>query len=191
MEHYLNRINIVLIALVGGLCVWQWSGEKKADVQIESLRRAVDADERHAAAQDQAIRGANEDIDEFKKLIASLKAKSDAGDVEIRQDKARIFTLEQEEKRRAADADLSARALAAYKQGIAVRDGNIHLLLDQRQQLATANYNAVGQANQAVTAYNGVASKYAALVGQYNELANRYKALTNPPPADKKTTPAS
>jgi chromosome segregation ATPase len=186
MDYYLNRINVILVALVGALCLWQWSGEKKADLQLENLRRVVAANESHLAAQDQAIRGANEDIDEFKTEISSLKAKSDASDLEIRQDKARVFTLEQEEKRHAAEAEQSARALAAYKQGVATRDQNIQLLIDQRQQLIGANQDAVSKANNAVTAYNDVATKYATLVGQYNELAKRYKALTAPPAdADK------
>jgi septal ring factor EnvC (AmiA/AmiB activator) len=186
MDYYLNRVNVILIALVGTLCLWQWSGEKKADQQLENLRRVVAADESHLAAQDQAIRGANEDIDEFKKEISALKAKSDASDSEIRKDKARVFTLEQEEKQRVAEAELSAKALAAYKQGIAARDQNIHLLVDQRQQLVEANQDAVNKANSAVTAYNDVATKYATLVGQYNDLAKRYKALTAPAPdADK------
>lgn len=190
MDYYLNRINVILIALVGALCLWQWSGEKRADVQIESLRRAVAAGERRGAAQDQALRGDNEDIDEFKKIIAAFKARSDASDVEIRQQKARIFALEQDEKRRAAEAGIAARALAAYKQGVAARDGNIRLLLDQREQLVTANRDAVRKADGAIVAYNDLAAKYATLIGQYNNLAKRYKAEHTPAP-DAAASPSS
>jgi len=185
MEYYLNRINVILIALVGALCFWQWSGEKKGDAQLENLRRVVAADESHLAAQDQAIRGANEDIDEFKAEITALKKRSDAGDIEVRQAKARLFTLEQQAKQSATEAEISARALAAYKQGVVARDANIHTLLDQRQQLVTANQDAVRKADGAIKAYDDLANKYSALVTQYNDLATRYKALTAPPPATK------
>jgi chromosome segregation ATPase len=191
MEYYLNRVNVILIALVGALCVWQWSGEKKADGQLENLRRVVAADESHLAAQDQAISGANEDIDEFKKEITALKGKSDAGDVEIRQAKARLFTLEQQAKQSSAEAEISTRALAAYKQGVAARDTNIHVLLDQRQQLVAANQDAVHKADGAIKAYDDLATKYGSLVAQYNDLATRYKALTAPPPKDQPNAPAS
>jgi len=176
MEYYLNRINVILIVLVGGLCVWQWHGENKADGRIVDLRLAVAADERHIAAQDQAIRGANEDIDEFKKVIDSLKIKSDAGDVQIRQQKARLFTIELEEKKHAAEADALKRTLAAYKEAVAARDGNIHILLDQRQQLIDAGRAAAKKAADAVVAYNDLAVKFEDLVGKYNDLAARYKA---------------
>lgn len=191
MEYYLNRVNVILIALVGALCLWQWSGEKKADGQLENLRRVVAADESHLAAQDQAIRGANEDIDEFKAEITALKKKSDAGDIEVRETKAHLFTLEQQAKQSATEAEISARALAAYKQGVAARDNNIHLLLDQRQQLVTANQDAVHKADGAIKAYDDLASKYGSLVTQYNDLAARYKALTTPPPNSKASTPST
>jgi chromosome segregation ATPase len=182
MEHFLNRLNVVLIVLVGGLCVYQWSGESKADGQIVELRRSARVDEDHISSQNLAIRGAREDIVEFKKVVVELKGKSDAADVQIRQQKARIFTLELDQKQSAAAADIWKKSLAAYKQAVAARDGNIHLLLDQRQQLIDANRDAAHKANQVVSAYNDLAAKYTALVGQYNELAKRYKALAAPPP---------
>jgi len=185
MDYYLNRINVILIALVGGLCVYQWSGEKRSDQLIEDLRRSVRTAESHIAAQDQAIRGANEDIDEFKKIIAAAKTKSDASDVDIRQQRARIFTLEQDAKRRAAEADLAAKSLAAYKQGLAERDGNIQLLLAQRQKLVDANQDVAKKATTAIHAYDELYAKYATLVDQYNDLGKRYKALTAPPAAAK------
>jgi len=191
MDYYLNRINVILIALVGALCVYQWSGEKRADQLIEDLRRTVHADEGRIAAQDQAIRSANEDIDEFKKVIAEGKARSDAADADIRQQKARIFTLEQEAKRHAAEADLAAKSLAAFKLGIADRDTSIKSLLDQRQKLADANQDIANKATAAVHAYDDLYSKYAALVGQYDDLAKRYKALAPPLPADKPANPGT
>lgn len=182
MEYYLNRINVVLVALVGALCVWQWSGEKRADVQIETLRQTVAADERHGAAQDQAIRGANEDIDEFKREITALKTKSDSGDVQIRQQKARLFQVELDAKRQADTAELWKKSLAAYKDAVAARDGNIRTLLDQRQQLIEANRSTAKKATDAVVAYNDLTAKFESLVQKYNELAARYQAEHSPAP---------
>jgi chromosome segregation ATPase len=176
MDYYLNRINVVLIVLVGGLCVYQWTGEKQADAQLVELRRVVHADENHLASQAEAIRTASADLDEFKKIITEFKSKSDAANLQIRQTKAKIFTLEQETKRQATEAETAARSLAAYKQGVAARDANIQVLLGQRDQLVTANHEVVKKADQAIGAYQELANKYTALVGQYNDLAGRYKA---------------
>ncbi len=191
MEYILNRVNLVLLALVGGLCIYQWSGERKADREIEDLRHSVQKAEDHIAAQDQSLRGANEDIDEFKKVIAESKLKSDADDVALREKKAQVFTLEQQAKRAISDADLSAKTIAAYKLGINDRDANIKILLEQRQKLIDANQDAAQKANQAITAYNELANKYGTLVAQYNDLGKRYKALTAPPSNDQAAKPGA
>jgi|HubBroStandDraft_1064217.scaffolds.fasta_scaffold108547_1 chromosome segregation ATPase len=191
MESFLNRLNLVLLVLVGALCAHQWSGEKAADGRIIELRRAARADEDHIASQELAIRGAREDLADFKSAVTELKRKSDSGDAQIRQDKARIFTLELEEKHGAAQADVWNKTLAAYKQAVAQRDDNIHLLLDQRRQLADADKEAAGKANRAILAYNDLAARYTALVDHYNELAKRYKALTTPPADGRQENPKS
>ena len=191
MESFLNRLNLVLVVLVGALCTRQWSGEKAADGRIIELRRAARADEDRIASQELAIRGAREDLADFKSTVAELKRKSDAGDAQIRQDKARIFTLELAAKRGAAQADIWNKTLAAYKQAVAQRDGNIHLLLDQRRQLADADKEAAGKANQAILAYNDLAARYTALVEHYNELARRYQALSTPPAGSRQENPKS
>jgi chromosome segregation ATPase len=184
MDYYLNRINVLLIALVGGLCVYQWAGEKNADTQILELRRVARVAQDRAASQAEALRGTHEDLDELKKVIGELKTASDSADVQIRQQKARIFVLESGEKRRAADADDLKRALAAYKEAVAGRDKDIRILLGQRQQLIDSGKETVAKATEA---YNGLVAKYSELIGHYNDLAARYKALTAPPPGQKQT----
>ena len=184
MDYFLNRINVILIALVGGLCLYQWKGEKRADDQIVELRRLERVNEDHIASQAEALRGASEDRDELKRVVTELKLASDSADIQIRQQKARIFTLESDSKRSDAEAADLKNTVSAYKDAVAARDKNIQILLSQRQQLIDENRDAIGKATEA---YNGLATKYADLVGHYNELALRYKALTSPPPAQKQT----
>lgn len=190
MEYVLNRVNILLVALVGALCVYQWDGEKKADAQIEDLRRISRVDEDRIASQDLAVRGAREDIVELKNVISALKTRSDAGDVQVRQQKARIFTLEQREKRSAEEAEVWKKTLAAYKDAVAARDGNIRVLIGQRQQLIEAGRAAAKKATDAVVAYNDLAAKFEDLVGKYNDLAARYKA-EHAAQADAQAKPSS
>jgi hypothetical protein len=190
MEYYLNRINLALMALIGAACVWQWSGERQADSLIESLRQAVAVDERHIAAQAEALRSADADLAEFKTVIVSFKAKSDASDVQIRQQRARLFILERDAKQHAAESAVWTKTLAAYKAAVTDRDGNVRLLLDQRQHLIAANQEAAAKTNQAVVAYNDLAAKYTDLVGHYEVLAKRYRA-EHPPAVDGATRPAS
>jgi chromosome segregation ATPase len=182
MDYYLNRINVILIVLVGGLCLFQWKGEKKADAQIVELHHTIRTDEDRVASQIQAIRAANEDIDEFKKIIAGLKTRADAGDVEIRGQKARIFALAEAVKQHDREAEIWKRTLATYKEAVAARDKNIQALFDQRRQLVDANKADAQKATDAVVAYNGLAAKYEDLVSKYNELAVRYQAEHTPAP---------
>lgn len=176
MSLRLHQVNFVLLALVGGLCLFQWHREKRADEQIIDLRRIGQEQERKITAQGEAISNANEDIAGFKSEVTGLKHKSDEGDAEIKQQKARIFTLEQDKEQHAAEAAAWKKIFAAYEQAIAARDGDIKTLLNQRDQLVSANKDVAQKANQAVLSYNGLVTKYEDLVGKYNGLAKRCQA---------------
>jgi chromosome segregation ATPase len=176
MSYRLHQVNFVLLALVGTLCLFQWHREKQADDQIIDLRRIGQAQDRKIATQGEAISSANEDLKGFKSEISGLKQKSDQSDTEIKQQKARIFTLEREKERHESEAAEWKKTFAAYDQAIAARDGDIKTLLDQRDQLVSANKDVAQKANQAVVSYNGLVVKYEDLVGRYNDLAKRYQA---------------
>jgi len=180
---YLNRVNLALILLVGGLCVHQWSGEKEADAQIVELRRIARVDETRLTSQSDAIRAANEDIDEFKKVISALKTKSEAGDAQSREQKGQIFRLEQAAQQHATESDVWKKTLGAYQEAVSARDKNITLLLEQRDRILEANKANAKKATDAVVAYNELATKYEDVVGKYNELAARYKAEHTPAPS--------
>jgi chromosome segregation ATPase len=183
MSYRLHQVNFVLLALVGGLCLFQWHREKQADDQIIDLRRIGQEQERKITTQGEAIRSANEDIDGFKGEVAGLKQKSDQSDAEIKQQKAHLFTLERDKEQHATEAAEWKKTFAAYDQAIAARDGDIKTLLGQRDQLVSANKDVAQKANQAVGSYNGLVAKYEDLVGKYNDLAKRYQAEHAPAPA--------
>ena len=182
MSYRLHQVNFVLLALVGTLCLFQWHREKQADNEIIDLRRIGREQERKITAQGEAISGANEDFDGFKGEITGLKHKSDQSDTEIKQQKARIFTLERDKEQHEAEAAQWNKTFAAYDQAITARDGDIKTLLDQRDRLVSANKDVAQKANQAVVGYNGLVTKYEDLVGKYNDLAKRYQAEHTPAP---------
>ena len=182
MSRRLNQANFVLIVLVGGLCLLQWHREHEADNQIVELRRVAHEQERSLAGQAEFLRGANEDIANFKSDVEGLKKKSDQGDVEIRQQKARIFTLERDKERHDAEAAALKRSLGAYEKAVADRDADIKSLFGQRDQLVGTNRDTVRKANETVEAYNQLAAKYEDVVAKYNDLATRYKAEHAPAP---------
>jgi chromosome segregation ATPase len=191
METFLNRLNLVLVVLAGGLVVYQWTGESRADATIVELRTNVRSLEQRSAEQAEALRRSNDDLKDFKSVIGNLKAQTDDDETQIRRDKAEIFVLQQEALRRASEADGLKRSLAAYKEAIGARDSDIRILLDQRRQLVTAATDAAHKAGVAVDMYNGLAGKYEGLVGKYNDLAKRYQAAeaangqgASKPPAD-------
>jgi chromosome segregation ATPase len=182
MSRRLNQANLVLIVLVGGLCLFQWSREHEADRQIVELRRVAHEQERSIAGQAESLRGANEDIANFKSDVEGLKKKSDQGDVEIRLQKARIFSLERDKERHDSEAAALKKSLEAYEKAVADRDADIKALFGQRDQLIGANRDTVKKANDAVDAYNQLVAKYEDVVAKYNDLATRYKAEHAPAP---------
>jgi chromosome segregation ATPase len=173
MEPFLNRLNVILTVLLGALVAYQWSGENRADSQIIELRATGRKAEQRIAEQTEALKQANEDLDEFKSVISGLKTKVDAADAQIRQEKARGFTLEHDSARSTAEAAALKSSLAAFKDAVDSRDASIRTLLDERHKLAQAASDAAHKANEVVAQYNQLATQYQGLVTKYNDLARR------------------
>jgi chromosome segregation ATPase len=182
MIQNLNRINLVLIVLIGGLCVFQWQVEKNARANINSLQRTAANHEQKIAEQEENLKGANEDIEHFRVQVTELKAQSDDQVIQIREQKAQVFRLDEAKTQLTKQSESLRQALDAYKAAIASRDENIKTLLEQRDQLYASNKSAVEKANLAIGSYNEINTKYADLVGRYNELAAHVQAAaaTNP-----------
>jgi len=176
MIRNLNRINLVLIVLIGGLCVFQWQVEKNAQANINSLQRTVANHEQKIVEQEENLKGANEDIDRFRVQVTELKALSDDQTVQIRDQKAQVFKLDEAKTQLTKQSESLRQSLDAYKAAVASRDENIKTLLEQRDQLFSANKNAVEKANLAIASYNEINTKYADLVGRYNDIAARVQA---------------
>ena len=181
VEPLLNRLNAIFIVLIGALVAYQWSGESRADGLIVALRASGQKAEQRIAEQTEALKQANEDLKEFKTVISGLKAKIDDADTQIRQQKARVFTLERNAARTASEAASLKASLAAFGTAVQSRDANIRTLLDQRHQLADAASDAARKANEAVAQYNQLASQYKDLVTKYNDLVRRKQEAPGAP----------
>jgi len=175
MSLPLHRANLGLLVLLGGLCVFQWRGEHETRRQITELRKTAQTQEQKLNEQDESLRRSHEDLDGFRNDIAGLRQQTDEQNVQIRQQKAQVFTLEQDKERSTKQAEAWRTALDNYKSAIGTRDDNIKTLLEQREQLYTSNKGAVEKANQAIVAYNDLTAKYGELVKHYDDLASRYK----------------
>jgi len=174
MTRYFNFLNFGLLLFVGGLCVFQWGKEKEYGRRIAELHRTSTDQAAKLQEQSEAIRRTSEDLDGFKAQVSTLKTQTDDQNTQLRQQKAQIFNLEQEREKITHLADNRQAALEEYKKAVAERDVNINTLLDQREQLVTANKDAAGKANQAILAYNELSTKYEDVVTRYNTLADHY-----------------
>ena len=185
MIKYINSLNLVLIALVGGLCVFQWAQEKEYGHRISDLDRTATTQASKITEQNETLRQANEDITGFKSEISAFKAQVDELSASVRDQKARAFTLEGDKQKLTHQSANLQLALDEYKKAVTARDDNIKTLLDQREQLLTANKDVAGKANQAISTFNDLNLKYEDVVNRYNTLAARYK--TEHEAADAKT----
>ena len=181
VEPLLNRLNAIFIVLIGALVAYQWSGESRADGLIVALRASGQKAEQRIAEQTEALKQANEDLQEFKTVISGLKAKIDDADAQIRQQKARVFTLERDAARTASETSSLKASLAAFSTAVQSRDANIRTLLEQRHKLADAASDAAHKANEAVAQYNQLASQYQDLVTKYNDLVRRRQEAPGAP----------
>ena len=176
MTRYFDFLNFALLGLLGGLCVVQWSHEKDYARQLADLRTTATNQADKLAVQGEAIQRAGEDIDGFKHEIVAFKAQADENNGLIRQQKGRIFQLEESNGKATRQLAEWQKALEEYKNAIGLRDENIRTLLGQREQLVATNKDVAAKANQAVIAYNDLATKYEDVVTRYNTLATQYKA---------------
>jgi chromosome segregation ATPase len=173
METFLNRLNVILTVLLGALIAYQWSGESRADSQIIELRAAGRKAEQRIAEQTEALKQGNEDLEEFKSVISGLKLKVDDADAQIRQQKARVFTLERDAARSTAEEAALKNSLTAFKDAVDSRDANIRTLLEERRKLVQAGSDAAHKANEIVAQYNQLAGQYQGLVAKFNDLVRR------------------
>ncbi len=179
MIRRLSLINFIFLLLIGGLCIFQWHVEKEARLRINSLQRKVADQEQKIAEQEESIKGANEDLDRFRAQVTELKAQNDGQIVQIREQKAEVFKLEETKAQLTKQVEGLHQALDAFKAAVASRDENIKALLEQREQLLAANKGAVEKANLAITTYNELNTKYSDLVARYNDLAVRVQAAAS------------
>jgi chromosome segregation ATPase len=189
MTRYFDYLNLTLLILLGSLCVVQWSREKEYGRQLAELRQTSTNQADKLAVQGEAIQRAGEDLEGFKREIMNFKEQADENNALIREQKARIFLLEEEKGRFTHQLADWQKALDEYKKAITGRDDNIKTLLTQREQLVTANKEVAAKANQAVLAYNDLTTKYEDVVNRYNALAARYQS--EHAPAASASAPAS
>ena len=185
MARYFDYINLTLLVLLGGLCVFQWTHEKEYALQLAELRHTAASQSDKLSVQGESLQRASEDIESFKQEIVAFKTQSDENNGLIRQQKAQLFVLEEEKGKVARQLADWKTALEEYKKAITNRDENIKTLLAQREELVVTNKDVAAKANQAVLAYNDLAVKYEDVVTRYNTLATQYKSEHEPAPAAK------
>ena len=176
MSKYFDYLNLTLLVLLGGLCVFQWTRENEYALELSGLRQTSATLADKFAVQGESLQRADEDIDGFKREITALKVQADENNGLIREQKARLFGFEEEKGKVSRQLSDWGKALEEYKKAIGNRDDNIKTLLAQREQLVAANKDVAAKANQTVAVYNELATKYEDVVTRYNTLATQYKS---------------
>lgn len=179
MYRLFDYINFSLLLLLGGTCIYQWTKERDYGAQVVSLRSLAHKQDLQLTAQGDDLRRAREDIDGFKSSIASLSQQAEEQAASLRLEKARSFQLGNEKEKLERQLAAWQQSLEEHKSALSNRDENIHILLEQRDQILTAQRDAADKANSAIIAYNELAKKYDDVVGKYNALATQYQAERN------------
>ncbi len=175
MTKIFTWLNFLLVLALGAVCARQWTQEKHYGERVVQLQRTGDAQAEKLQLQQDDLRRAQDDLEGFKTAVANLTAQSQGDLKQIREQKAQLFTLENDRRRLSSELTNWQRAVEEHKAAISARDHNIQTLLSQREQLVSANRDAASKANQAIVAYNDLAKKYDDVVTRYNALATQYK----------------
>lgn len=176
MNRSFGYINLALLLILGGTCVYQWRQEASYSARITSLEKQTASQLTTLHTQTEDLRRTSDDLQSFKENIATLTRQSDEQTAALREEKARAFALAQEKTRLTEQIAAWQRALESHKAALAKRDENIKTLLEQRDQILAAQRDAVAKANESITAYNELTSKYESVVNRYNTLAAQYQA---------------
>jgi chromosome segregation ATPase len=176
MQRSLNLINLVLLLGLGALCLVQWHKEDIYGKRLTELQHTADAQGDKLAEQNDTIKRATEDLEDFKGQVAAQKTRTDEQVEEIRGLKARAFSFEQDKEKAERQSGAWQQAIEEYKKAVANRDDNIRILLEQRDTLHKASEDAALKVNQTIVAYNDLRAKYDDVVTRFNDLAAVYNS---------------
>jgi hypothetical protein len=171
MTRSLSILNLALLALLGGLCVYQWRNEYRDSLQITQLQRETSEQRVKLDEQARTARRQGDDASSFKEQIARLQVIAESSEALSRTNRWLASQLEKDRVQFADQAAQWMKAVEAYKSAVLSRDESIKTLREQRETLLQRERDAASRANEAVLAYNQLAEKYKAAVNRYTNSA--------------------
>lgn len=176
MNRSLPYINLLGVVALSVLCVFQWSTNRSANLEVARLEKVRIGQVTQLAEREKALQGCQGDLESFRTQLVEVNTR-------WKENEKKITSSDRELQQITAERDQLKTNITMWTEAVAVRDERLKKVNAEIQTLAADR-------NEAVTKYNELAAKQNQTVKDFNELIVKYNQLvsqaTNPPPAAAK-----
>jgi chromosome segregation ATPase len=155
----LHCVNLIGVLALAALCVAQWQRDRRLNLEINRLERQRFDREAGVAKQEQAMRGLNADLAQFKEQFG--KSSSELNDVHQKFRAAERDLLQLTRER-----DQLKSSITNWASAVATRDERLKEASVQTRRLAD-------ELNGSIRRFNELASNHNGIVKDLNELRAR------------------
>jgi chromosome segregation ATPase len=160
--HYINLIGVLALA---ALCVAQWQRDRKLNLEVSRLENVRLDHEAKIAEQEQAMRGLNADLAQFKDRFTKSGSELNDTRQKLRASKRELLQL-------ASERDQLKTSVTNWANAVAARDERLNEANAEIRRLAE-------ELNASIRKFNELATNHNAVVKDLNELRARF-AQTQP-----------
>lgn len=163
MSRSLTWINLAGVAVLAGLCGFQWRANRALNLDVNALQKTGIAQAARIAEQDKTLAGLASDLDSFRTQLTAAHA-------QLRDTSEKLHTSETAVSQLTAERDQLKEAIATWTAAVQIRDERITEANDRIREVG-------GRLQEAVEKFNELATRYNDSVQKYNELSARYNTV--------------
>jgi chromosome segregation ATPase len=162
MNRFLERLNLIGVLALAGLCVFQWRVNREVNTQVNRLQKTQFEQTAKIAEQQKTIAGQGMDLETFRAQLLASKS-------EEKQLSANLFDSERTNRQLDSQVGQLKESLTNWVAAVSERDKQLEHI--------TANLKSLIEArDEAIEKYNTLAKTHNQLVADFNRMATNTQA---------------
>lgn len=162
MNRFLERVNLVGVIALAGLCAFQWRVNREVNSEVIRLQKAQHEQSAKIAEQAKTIAGQDADLETFRGRLMAAKSK----EMELR---GKLAESERMNRQLAGEGEQLKSSLANWVAAVNDRDNQL--------ERATADLKSLVESRDvAIEKYNALAKTHNQLVADFNRTATNAAA---------------
>ncbi|MGV3772480.1 MAG: hypothetical protein ACO1QB_06225 [Verrucomicrobiales bacterium] len=170
MNRPLQIVNLIGTVALAGLCVFQWQGNRRLNLQVNQLEKTRIVQEGQIAESARELKGAKADLEIFREQIAQSAAALRDAETNLLATRTKLEIAE-------SDNMQLKDSLTNWMEAVTARDEQLKIVNNQLAQLAEERNSAVVKFNELAETHNKLAKEIEKRAKDYNALVEKYNAL--------------